>query len=138
MSHATQQVTARSYPVSRNTAAFGKINEETAPDSVSPPDFTAIAHSPEFRALQRRLLWFIFPMSATFLLWYMTYVVVAAWMPEFMAIRIFGEINVGLLMGVGQFVSTIAITIWYQRFAAQNIDPRVAELRRAAMGGEVE
>ena len=37
--------------------------------------------------------------------------------------QLFGEINVGMLLGFLQFVSTGAITIWYVRFARRKIDP---------------
>lgn len=138
MSHVTRQPPLNTVGSARNTAAFGQISTGEPGRSQDPPDFTAIAHSTEFRELRYRLLRFVFPMSAVFLLWYLAYVVVAAWMPEFMGTRVLGEINAGMLMGVGQFASTIIITAWYQRFASRQIDPRVAELRQGVTGGEIQ
>ena len=135
MSHATPPLSARTPSAARNTpAAFGEIDKGVTRRTSADPDFTAIAGSPEFRALRRRLLAFVFPMSAVFLAWYLTYVVMAAWMPDFMSIRLAGDINIGLLMGIGQFFSTIAISAAYLRFTARHIDPRVAELRQEAGG----
>jgi uncharacterized membrane protein (DUF485 family) len=39
---------------------------------------------------------------------------------------------VGLALGLAQFVSTLAITAAYVRFARNRIDPQVAAIRRAA------
>lgn len=68
-------------------------------------------------------------MTALFLAWYTTYVLVAAYARDFMAQPLFGEINVGLVFGILQFVSTLLITTLYVRFAAREIDPRVDEIR---------
>lgn len=97
-----------------------------------PPDYQAIQASPEFADLRRRLRRFVFPMTALFLGWYLAFVLLAAYLPELMSRRVYGTITVGLLLGVAQFVSTLLITTWYVRFARKRIDPRVAEIRRAA------
>ena len=39
------------------------------------------------------------------------------------------EINVGLLLGLAQFVTTFAITMGYVRFANRRLDPPAAALR---------
>lgn len=112
------------------TDAFAKFGEVgSAEPQQASPDFTALAHSPEFHALRRALRGFAFPMCAVFLAWYLAYVLIAAYLPDFMSTRITGEINVGLVMGVGQFASTLLITVGYLRFAARAIDPKVARLR---------
>ena len=117
---------------------FGGIDEADPSPRACAPDYSAIAESAEFLDLRARLRRFVFPMSAVFLIWYLGYVIAAAYLPEFMGIRLVGEINVGLLMGVGQFASTILITALYLRFASRQIDPRVFELHREATGEESE
>ena len=37
--------------------------------------------------------------------------------------------NVGLLMGLGQFVTTFVITMWYVSFANKKLDPISTEIR---------
>jgi len=86
--------------------------------------------SPEFRALRGRLRRFVFPMSALFLGWYGAYVLLASYARPFMAIKLLGNINVGLALGLLQFVSTFVITTLYVRFARRDIDPAAAEIRR--------
>ena len=40
-----------------------------------------------------------------------------------------GDITVGLLMGLGQFVTTFAITMGYVAFANRRLDPIATEIR---------
>jgi uncharacterized membrane protein (DUF485 family) len=96
------------------------------------PDFAALQGSAEFRALRSRLRRFVFPMTAVFILWYMAYVLFAAYAHTFMSKKVFGEINVGLIFGLLQFVSTILITVLYVRYARNKIDPAVDEVRELA------
>jgi len=46
-----------------------------------------------------------------------------------MATPVFGNVNVGLLVGLGQFLTTFIITGLYVRFANRELDPRAAEIR---------
>jgi uncharacterized membrane protein (DUF485 family) len=90
----------------------------------------------EFADLRSRLRRFIFPMSAVFLLWYLAYVLLASYAPEFMATKVIGNINLGLIIGLLQFVSTFAITTVYVRFANKHIDPAAERLRERIEGAE--
>jgi uncharacterized membrane protein (DUF485 family) len=115
-------------------AGFGGITRQPSPPPAPPgaPDFVAIRNSPEFTALRRRLRRFVFPMSALFFVWYLTYVLLAAFARDLLSQRLFGSINLALVLGLAQFVSTLAITVGYLRFARNRIDPQVAAIRRAA------
>ncbi|MEV0699125.1 DUF485 domain-containing protein [Saccharopolyspora sp. NPDC050389] len=112
--------------------AFGGIDKSSVRATNERPDFVAIQQGPEFRDLRRRLKWFVFPATAFFLIWYMGYVAIAAYAREFMARPLIGEINVGLVMGVGQFVTTLGLTALYVRFARRRIDPEVDRIRQDA------
>jgi uncharacterized membrane protein (DUF485 family) len=115
-------------------AGFGGITRQPspAPDTPGAPDFAAIRNSAEFVALRRRFRRFVFPVSALFFLWYLTYVLLAAYARAFMSRELIGSMNVALAFGLAQFVSTIAITIAYVRFARSKIDPQVAAIRARA------
>ena len=91
--------------------------------------YVAIQRTDDFVELRRRFRRFVFPMTALFLAWYFLYVLLAAYAPEFMSQKVWGEINVGLLFGLGQFVSTFAITVLYVRWADREFDPRAEALR---------
>jgi uncharacterized membrane protein (DUF485 family) len=105
-------------------------------DAEGNPDFAAIRRSPEFRRYRRRLLMFTMPAAALFLCWYMTYVLLAAYAHDFMSRKVFGSVNVAVLLGLSQFVTTVVIMLLYVRFAKRHVDPVVADLReRAGVSG---
>lgn len=85
--------------------------------------------SPDFVELRRRLRVFVFPMTVFFILWYLLYVLVADYAPDFMAIKLAGNINVGLVFGLLQFVSTFVITGLYVRYANRRLDPMAEKMR---------
>jgi len=101
----------------------------TEPPSPSGADYLAMQASPEFAELRSRLRRFVFPTTAFFLIWYATYVLLGAFAHDFMATRIWGNINVGLLLGLGQFLTTFLITSIYVRFANRELDPRAEAIR---------
>lgn len=92
-------------------------------------DYIAVEESPQFRDLKKTQRSFIFPLAVLFLIWYFAYVLLAAYAPEFMGQRVWGDITVGLLLGLGQFVSTFAITMGYVAFANRKLDPIAQEIR---------
>ena len=102
---------------------------------VSGRKYLAVQASPEFQELRNRLRRFVFPMSALFLIWYFAYVLLGAFAHDFMAIKVWGNINVGLIIGLGQFVSTFVITGIYVRFANRELDPRAGAIRAELEGG---
>ena len=108
----------------------------TATERPSPPggspeaqDWEEIQSSPEFQVLRHRLRTFVFPMTGLFLAWYLLYVLLASYAASFMAIKLVGNINVGLVFGLLQFVSTFLITFLYVRFADRKLDPLAFQLR---------
>lgn len=92
--------------------------------------------SEDFQRLRRRLRRFVFPMTALFLVWYLTYVVVADYAHDFMATKVVGNINIGLIFGLLQFVSTFAITALYIRYANRKLDPIADRIRKNMEGDE--
>lgn len=86
--------------------------------------------SPEFQRLRRTFMAFIVPLTVIFLAWYLAYVLIAGFAPEFFATRLGdSNINIGLLFGLAQFVSTFAITMAYSRWANRTYDPLADPLR---------
>jgi uncharacterized membrane protein (DUF485 family) len=53
---------------------------------------------------------------------------------DFMATKVWGNINIGILIGLGQFVTTFLITFIYVRFANRELDPRAADIRAELEG----
>ena len=102
--------------------------------AVSGQEFIAVQASPEFQELRNRLRRFVFPMTAAFLIWYFLYVLLGAFAHDFMATKVWGDINVGILVGLGQFFTTFLITFIYVRFANRELDPRAEAIRSELEG----
>ncbi|RKT51929.1 DUF485 domain-containing protein [Saccharothrix australiensis] len=99
------------------------------------PDWVEVQAGPDFVELRRRLRGFVFPVAGLFFVWYVLYVVLADYAHEFMATKVVGNINVGLVLGLLQFVSTFAITTLYVRHANKHLDPRAEAIRERLEGG---
>ena len=99
-------------------------------------DWEAVQSSPEFQDLRHRLRSFVFPVTGLFLAWYLLYVLLATFAPAFMSAHVAGNITVGLIFGLLQFVTTFAITIWYVRYANRRLDPLAEQLRGELEGGD--
>jgi uncharacterized membrane protein (DUF485 family) len=115
------------------SATFGRIDSAREKEEQEGPDFVRIQQSAEFAKLRSGLRRFVFPVSVLFFLWYLGFVVLAAYGAEFMSRRLFGAVNVGLVLGILQFVSTVVITLAYRRYARHRIDPQVAALREESL-----
>lgn len=106
----------------------------THDQAVPPPTptearYIAVQKSPEFQDLRRRYRRWVLPVTAISLLWYFFYVALAAYATDFMGTKLFGNINVGLVMGLLQFVTTFGVTSAYVRYAGRELDPRSARIR---------
>ncbi|MCE7010725.1 DUF485 domain-containing protein [Kibdelosporangium philippinense] len=106
------------------------------PDTRPPDahDWEQVQASPEFADLRRRLRRFVFPMTALFLVWYLAYVLLADYAHGFMSTKVFGNVNVALILGLLQFVSTFAITMLYVRYANKKLDPQAEKIRKDIEG----
>ena len=100
---------------------------ETAPPGDI--DYIAVEESPRFVELKRRQRGFVFPLAIAFLVWYFAYVLLSSFARDFMSQRVWGDITVGLLFGLGQFVTTFAITMTYVWYANRKLDPIAEETR---------
>ncbi|MFM6968690.1 MAG: DUF485 domain-containing protein [Microbacteriaceae bacterium] len=105
----------------------------STPNSV---DWEEVERSEDFTKLRKNHRSFVFPLSAAFIVWYFGFVLLAAFAKDFMATPVFGSINVGLLLGLGQFVSTFAITAWYVNHANNVHDPLAEKIYTKIEKGE--
>ncbi|GAA4656299.1 DUF485 domain-containing protein [Arthrobacter cryoconiti] len=92
-------------------------------------DYIQVQASQEFADLKKSHRSFVFPVAVGFLLWYFAYVLLAAYAHDFMSIKVWGSINIGLVMGLLQFVTTFGITTWYVTYANNKLDPKAAKIR---------
>ena len=106
-----------------------------AADPTAGVDFPAAQRSPEFQELRRTHRGFVFPLTVVFLVWYLLYVVLAMYVPQLFAVRVIGNVNLGVILGLLQFVTTFAITGAYVSFANRKYDPQAEALRARVEGG---
>ncbi|MBM9464146.1 DUF485 domain-containing protein [Aeromicrobium sp. YIM 150415] len=83
----------------------------------------------EFAELKNNYRSFVLPMTVAFMVWYLFYVIASNWMPGFMNTQVFGTINIALLFGLLQFITTFGIAWWYARYSARKMDPLADDLR---------
>jgi uncharacterized membrane protein (DUF485 family) len=95
-----------------------------------------VANSPEFDRLRRALRRFVFPMTVVFLVWYGLYVILSAYARDFMGTKVVGNINVALVFGLLQFVSTFLIAWLYARYADRRVDPLADKIKHEIEGGD--
>jgi uncharacterized membrane protein (DUF485 family) len=95
------------------------LSTETTPTE----QYLAVQRSDDFVRLRRMLRRFVFPMTVAFFLWYALYVLLSAYARDFMGIKLIGNINVALLFGLLQFLSTFLIAWYYSRYATAKLDP---------------
>lgn len=104
----------------------------TPAPGTTPERYTAVQRSDEFAGLRKALRGFVFPMTVAFFLWYALYVILSAYARGFMSAKLVGNVNVALVFGLLQFVSTFLIAWFYSRYADRRLDP-VADRIRAEM-----
>ena len=100
-----------------------------ATSSTSAERYLEVQRSDEFAGLRKALRSFVFPMTAAFFLWYALYVLLSAYARGFMAVKLIGNINVALVLGLLQFVSTFVIAWVYSRYADKRLDPTADKIR---------
>ena len=113
-------------------------NDAQTPDAAASVDFEQVQSTERFQKLRKRHRSFVFPMAIAFLLWYFAYVLLADYAVGFMSTKVWGNINVGLIMGLLQFVTTFAITGWYVSYSNRKLDPIAAEIRHGIEGHEFD
>jgi len=108
---------------------------QSAPYSSHESKYVEMQQTPEFQDLRRRYRGFVLPVAAGALAWYFLYVLLAAYAPGFMGRPVLGNVNVGLLAGLLQFLTTFGITAVYIRFADRRLDPVSSRIRSDFEGG---
>ncbi|GLV93674.1 membrane protein [Streptomyces lavendulae subsp. lavendulae] len=91
--------------------------------------YLEVQRSAAFQEVRSRYRRFVVPATAGFFLWYVAYVVAATAAPGLMARPVLGAVNVAMLAGLGQFLSTFLLTWAYARHARLRRDRAALDLR---------
>jgi uncharacterized membrane protein (DUF485 family) len=126
-------------------SGWGDLDGTGVPASVAPaaPDPAAAAggsrsaadiylevqRSAAFQEVRSRYRRFVVPAALGFFVWYLAYVVAATSAPELMARPVAGAVNVAMVAGLAQFLTTFVLTWAYTRHARLRRDRAALELR---------
>lgn len=103
------------------------VAEEVSPEVQA--EYQRIHATPEFKALQSAYRKFVIPSTLAFMVWYLTYVLFSNYAGDFMGQQVFGNVNVALLFGLLQFLTTFGLAYAYARYSLSKMDPISDELR---------
>ncbi|MEV7339147.1 DUF485 domain-containing protein [Streptomyces sp. NPDC093544] len=138
-------------------SGWGELDGTGAPTPAVPPAhpeqerrtggaadvYLEVQRSAAFQEVRSRYRRFVVPGFAVFFTWYVGYVVTATTAPGFMARPVAGAVNVAMVAGLGQFVTTFLFTWAYARHARLRRDRPALDLRwdtqeltRSVRGGE--
>src|SRR5688572_32974964 len=100
-------------------------------------DWDAVEQSPEFKELVAARRRFVVPATIFFLAWYLGFILLAGYAPDFMGESIYQGFTVGYALALTQFVMVWVLAAWYLRRADREFDPLEARARERA-GVEIE
>jgi uncharacterized membrane protein (DUF485 family) len=86
-------------------------------------DHTQRHDAASFAELRRRSRRFIAAGLSFVIGWFMLLVVAAGWAPQALAKPVLGNVNVGMLLLLSQFVAALVVTQLYLRYARTRLDP---------------
>ena len=95
-------------------------------------DWHGIERSKEFRELVKKRRSFVVPATIFFLAYYMAFIIVAGYAPDFMAESVYEGLTVGYCYALTQFVMVFVLGIWYLRKADREFDPLAERAARRA------
>ncbi|MEV0125466.1 DUF485 domain-containing protein [Streptomyces sp. NPDC050703] len=107
----------------------GGAGNDPAPHAPSTEEYVRVQESAEFGELRRSHRSFAFPLTIAFIAWYLVYVLLSNYAGDFMGTKLFGNINVALVLGLGQFLTTFLIAWFYSRHAAAKLDPKAEAIK---------
>ena len=101
-------------------------------------DWEGIERSDEFQELVKKRRSFVIPATIFFLVYYMTFIIVAGYAPDFMAESVYEGLTVGYCYALTQFLMVFVLGVWYLRKADHEFDPLADAVVEAAAQAEGE
>ena len=95
-------------------------------------DWERIERSPEFQELVRKRRSFGLPATIFFLAYYMGFILLAGYAPDFMASSVYEGLTVGYCLALTQFVMVFVLGIMYLRKSDRDYDPLAARVVQMA------
>ena len=92
------------------------------------PVYDELSARPEFAELRSRYRRFVIPATAAFLAWYGLFVLMSMFAHDFMSTKLVGNINVALVFGLLQFLTTFILAYIYSQYSNAKLDPLARQL----------
>ena len=86
-------------------------------------EWERIERSPEFQELVHKRRSFVLPATIFFLAYYMGFILLCGYAPDFMGESVYEGLTVGYCLALTQFVMVGTLGIWYMRKADREFDP---------------
>ncbi|NBM14163.1 DUF485 domain-containing protein [Streptomyces sp. GC420] len=99
------------------------------PEDAAAGIYLDVQRSAAFQEVRSQYRRFVVPAALAFLGWYLAYVIAATTAPGLMARPVAGAVNVAMLAGLGQFLTTFLLTWAYARHARLRRDRAALDLR---------
>ena len=96
-------------------------------------DWEAIERSPEFQELVRRRRRFVVPATIFFLAWYLAFIALAGYAPDFTAESVYEGLTVGYCLALTQFLMVGVLGVLYLKRANTVYDPLAAKAAQVAL-----
>lgn len=96
-------------------------------------DWEAAERSPEFKELERTKRRFVLPATIFFLTWYIAFILLAGYAPDFMGETVYKDLTIGYLLALSQFVMVWVLTAMYLRRAENVFDPLAEKAAQKAL-----
>jgi uncharacterized membrane protein (DUF485 family) len=97
-------------------------------------DWNTVEQSPEFKELIAARRRFVLPATIFFLAWYIGFVLLAGYAPDFMGDSVYEGLTVGYCLALTQFVMVFVLGYLYLRRADTVYDPLAAKVIERAVG----
>jgi uncharacterized membrane protein (DUF485 family) len=77
-----------------------------------PIDWERAERSPEFGALVAARRRFVIPATIFFMAWYLAFVLLAGYAPDFMGESVYQGLTVGYCLALAQFLMVLVLGVW--------------------------
>ena len=95
-------------------------------------DWEGIERSEEFRELVHKRRSFVVPATIFFLVYYMAFILLCGYAPDFMGSSVYEGLTVGYCLALTQFVMVFVLGAWYLRKADREFDPLADRVLKSA------
>src|SRR3954454_15137961 len=99
-------------------------------------DWDGIERSEEFRELVKKRRSFVVPATIFFLAYYMAFIIVAGYAPDFMGESVYEGLTVGYCYALTQFVMVFVLVSWYLCTAGMDCVPHSGAVAEVAPADE--